>query len=56
MSERKKNSKSKQRDQQPNPTQMGCQITVPPSESDTLGSYTGRPMQDEHPTQDADDL
>ena len=33
------------------------QKTIPsPSDSDPLGMYTGKPTEDEMPTQDADDL
>lgn len=38
------------------PTIRAGMVTEPPSQTDVLGSYTGRPIDFSRPVQDADDL
>lgn len=38
------------------PTIRAGMVTEPPSQTDVLGSYTGKPIDFSRPVQDADDL
>ena len=48
--------KTKQAQRIPAPTKRALDLLDFSSDTDVLGSYTGRPKKGEKPTQDADDL